>query len=104
MISLWRMGLAGLAHVVPGDSAADEAQRLMNLFAAQPTEIHLVTMPQYFGKADGFQSVLAAVRHHYGLSYPNIKVYLIDGYAGRPWEQKHQLAVDPKAGAYPVFN
>jgi hypothetical protein len=49
-------------------------------------------------------AVKNAIRTRYGRAYNDIKVYLINGYSDREWEQKHQLGVDPKSGAYPVFN
>jgi hypothetical protein len=49
-------------------------------------------------------AVKNAIRTRYGRAYNDIKVYLINGYSGWEWEQKHQLGVDPKSSAYPVFN
>jgi len=105
IVTLWSMGRAGLAHVVPGDLAASDTTALLNLFgAAAPDEIHLVTMPAFLDYQTGFVTVRNTIAAHYGAAYANIRTHLISGYAGHDWEQKHQLAVDPKSGAYPVFN
>jgi hypothetical protein len=104
MAAFWKAGRAGLAHVVPGSHAGQEINDLMASFGETPTEIYLVTMPAHFGRADGFQAVRNAISTRYGPNYANIKVYLINGYAGKQWESKHQLGVDPRMGAYPVFN
>jgi hypothetical protein len=104
MAAFWKTGRAGLAHVVPSSKAGEDILDLMNRFGDIPMEIHLVTMPNHVGRADGFQAVKNAIRTRYGLNYANIRVYLVNGYSGREWEQKHQLGVDPRMGAYPVFN
>ncbi|WP_189041657.1 hypothetical protein [Aliidongia dinghuensis] len=103
-MTLWQMGRAGLAHVVPSGTSANDTRALLNLYNATPSEIHLATKPNFFDLANGFQSVRATIRTHYGAQYAGIKVFLINGYNGHDWAQEHQLAVDPKAGAYPVFN
>lgn len=105
IVTLWRMGRAGMAHVVPGALSVQDTQALLNLFGhAAPTEIHLVTTPVHVAKADGFVAVRDTIAAHYGAAYAAINTYLITGYAGRDWAQEHQLAVDPRSGAYPVFN
>lgn len=105
IVTLWRMGRAGLAHVIPGALAANDTTAFLNLYGpAVPDEIHLVTTPASFNYGPGFVTVRNTIAAHYGAAYANIRAYLISGYAGHVWEQKHQLAVDPKSGAYPVFN
>ncbi len=104
MEAFWKTGRAGLAHVVPSAKAGEDINDLIDRFREIPMEIHLVTMPVYVDKPDGFVAVKNAIRTRYGRAYNDIKVYLINGYSGREWEQKHQLGVDPKSGAYPVFN
>lgn len=104
MVSLWRPGQAGLAHIVPGPLSVRDTLKVLNLYPGTPTEIHLATMPVHRDKQDGFVAVRNAIAAHYAENYVNIKVYLITGYQQKEWEQKHQLAVDPKTGAYPKFN
>jgi hypothetical protein len=106
IVALWSMGHAGLAHVVPGNLAGNDTQNFLNAYNAIPTEIHLATMPVWINKADGFVAVRNTIAAHYGPAYANaaMKVFLISGYAGHNWDQPHQLAVDPRSGAYPVFN
>jgi hypothetical protein len=104
IVSLWSTGKAGLAHVGGGSFAPRDTQRLLDAFGTVPTEIHLVTMPAFFGQGDGFPVVYATVKKYYAAKYAAIKVYLINGYNTKEWAQKHQLGVDPKSGAYPVFN
>lgn len=105
IVALWRMGRAGLAHVVPGALAANDTTAFLNLYGpVAPEEIHLATMPAFGDYATGIVTVRNTIAAHYGVAYTNIKTFSITGYLGREWEQKHQLAVDPKSGAYPVFN
>jgi hypothetical protein len=100
------MDRAGLAHVVQGLLAANDTQNFLNAYNAIPTEIHLATMPEHVDKLDGFVTVRNTISNFYSVAYANVnmKVFLISGYAGHHWRQRHQLAVDPKSGAYPVFN
>lgn len=105
IVALWRLGRAGLAHVVPGALAANNTTAFLDLYGpAVPDEIHLATMPAFFNYATGIVTVRNTIAAHYGPAYANIRTYLISGYDGYEWEQKYQLAVDPKGGAYPVFN
>ena len=49
IVTLWRMGRAGLAHVIPGALAANDTTAFLNLYGpAVPDEIHLVTTPASF--------------------------------------------------------
>lgn len=105
IVSLWRMGHAGLAHVPPGPTAARDTVEFLQLFGEeQPTEIHLVTMPLHLDYEEGFVTVKNTVKDHYKEAYKDIRTYIITGYATHEWAQHHQLAVDPRSGAYPVFN
>jgi hypothetical protein len=105
MAAFWKFGRAGLAHVAPGKSTAEEhIHKLIEAFNGLPTEIHLVTTPDYFENPDGFVLIKDTIEGAYQQHYKKIKVYLICGYDRKDWEQKHQLGVDPKSGAYPVFN
>jgi hypothetical protein len=92
--------VAELGRLSPGG----ERPAFLNAYNAQPTEIRLATMPVWVDKADGFVTVRQTIAHSYGVAYANISVFLITGYAGHDWDQQHQLAVDPKARAYPAFN
>ncbi len=48
IVALWRMGRAGLAHVVPRALAANDTMAFLNLYGpVAPEEIHLATMPTF---------------------------------------------------------
>lgn len=104
LLSLWVPGRAGLAHIVPGPSAITDVNEFLRSFPGTPKEIHMVTMPKHRDKEDGFCSVHESVRGYYGNHYDAITVFLITGHRGIKWKQRHQLGVDPRSGAFPVFN
>lgn len=104
MLALWTPGRAGLAHIAPSALVSDDVVKLLRSFHATPKEIHMVTMPEHRDREDGFSMVHNCVRHYYGNLYDAIKVFLVTGYNGKKWKQKHQLGVDPRSGAFPVFN
>ncbi|MEX0164054.1 hypothetical protein MRBLPD1_002549 [Pseudomonas brassicacearum] len=104
MLSVWSPGKAGLAHIPPSPLVREEVDKLLESFHTIPTEIHMVTMPVHRDRADGFAMVRQCVMSYYGHNYAGIKVFLITGYKGKEWEQRHQIGVDPRSGAFPVFN
>lgn len=111
-VALWSPQKVGLAHVVPGALAYDDALRAVTFYAVPPTHVILATTAAYAPpnltandlggvSASALLAVCAAIQAKHGEDADDtISIKLVTGHAGAEWSHTSRVAADPQSGPF----